>query len=261
MGRTLSYKLVIVAIILLGINMLHFYNFLIFHSIVELYCIAVAIAVFTLVWNLRDQINHTFVLVVGVGYLYTGLFDFIHILTFEGMNVIPLTESHFDVDSWLIARYIESISILLAVILQKFKVNVKLDFLISVYLVISIMIFYITFINDHIPNGYISGSGITQFKIMNELIICVFLGLTILILSMNKKLLKKNTLVYTMIALVLTLLSEISFMFFSNKSDWIFILGHNIKVLSYFFTYSAISTVVIMERRIDQDICKHSHWL
>lgn len=64
-------------------------NYLLFHTAVELFSIAVAGGVFMIAWNTRAWSGNAFFLVLGVAYLFTGLLDLSHTLAYKGMPLFP----------------------------------------------------------------------------------------------------------------------------------------------------------------------------
>ena len=79
---------------LIGIFLLLFlyiisrYNFLLFHSIAELFSITVAWSLFVVVWNSRHLSDNRAFIFIGIGYLFIGSIDLVHTLSYKGMGVI-----------------------------------------------------------------------------------------------------------------------------------------------------------------------------
>jgi len=53
------------------------YNELLFHALAEMFSVAVAVAIFMLVWNVRRSLDNPFLLFVGVAYLFIGCLDLV----------------------------------------------------------------------------------------------------------------------------------------------------------------------------------------
>ena len=83
--KTLMHFL-IGALVLFGLYLTSLYSYLLFHSLAEVFSVAVAFAIFMLVWNARRFIGNSSLLLLGIGYLFIGGLDFIHTLAYKGMG-------------------------------------------------------------------------------------------------------------------------------------------------------------------------------
>jgi hypothetical protein len=102
------------------------YNYLLFHSLAELFSISVGAAVFMLVWNTRRFMNNDFLFIIGVSYLFVGLIDLFHTLTFKGVGILPGGDPNPPTQLWIAARYLQSLSFLAAVLLIRQRVHHRL---------------------------------------------------------------------------------------------------------------------------------------
>src|SRR5512147_499196 len=75
--------------VLAGLLLLGLSNYLLFHSVVEVAGVAVAFAIFLLVWNTRSVLPDSFFLLAGIAFLFIGCLDLVHALAYEGMGVFP----------------------------------------------------------------------------------------------------------------------------------------------------------------------------
>jgi len=67
-------------------------NYLLFHIIAEIFSIVIACAVFMISWNARKQIENTFLVYLGIAYLFIGIIDLFHTLSYVGMNILAISE-------------------------------------------------------------------------------------------------------------------------------------------------------------------------
>ena len=100
--------------VLVGCCALSQYNYLLFHSLVEVFSAVVACAVFMLFWNTRRFANNGFFLFIGIACLFTGLFDLLHALTFRGMSVFPGDMVDQSLQLKTAGRWMASVSFLIA---------------------------------------------------------------------------------------------------------------------------------------------------
>ena len=108
-------------IILLGIlYWISLYNYLLFHSLAEIFSILIAAVIFIIAWNARKFITNNFLIFLGVAYLFVALLDLLHTLGFKGMEIF-LDYDYYANQLWIAARYLESISFLAAFLYLKRK--------------------------------------------------------------------------------------------------------------------------------------------
>ena len=74
-------------LILTGIFLTSLYNFLLFHSLAELFSIVIAFGIFIVVWNSRRFLDNNYLLFLGIAYLFVGAIDAVHTLAYKGMGV------------------------------------------------------------------------------------------------------------------------------------------------------------------------------
>ena len=115
--RNLNYRDLIYLILLFPIIGLLFWisdiNYLLFHSLVELFSILVAGTIFIIVWNTQKYSHHISLSFLGIAYLFIGIVDLIHTLAYSGMGIFVTYDANLPTQLWILARYIESISITL----------------------------------------------------------------------------------------------------------------------------------------------------
>ncbi|MBF0542763.1 MAG: hypothetical protein HQK91_15110, partial [Nitrospirae bacterium] len=171
-------------VLIIGLYLMNRYNFLLFHSFIETMCIIVSIGIFIVTLNSIEFQKDDFFLIIGSAYLFVGIFDFIHMLSYKGMNVFTGLDISLSTQLWIMGRYIESLSFLIASLSFYYKVRFKyLITLISIIFIVSLIsIFYL----HDFPITFIEGMGLTTFKTYSEYLVCIFLGLSIFIISKNR---------------------------------------------------------------------------
>jgi hypothetical protein len=86
-----------------GLLLLAGENYLLFHSVVEVAGIAVAFAIFLLVWNTRAVLPDSFFLLLGISFLYIGSLDLVHTVAYKGMGVFPGDSADPPTQIWIAA--------------------------------------------------------------------------------------------------------------------------------------------------------------
>lgn len=81
--------------------------YVLFHTVVELFSIIVAFAVFIVTWNSRKIMYNLYLYFVGISYAFIGISDLLNTLTFRRMNVIS-GEGYYANQFWVGTRIIEA---------------------------------------------------------------------------------------------------------------------------------------------------------
>ena len=112
-------------LVFLGIYLTSHYNYLLFHSLAEIFSIVIACGIFMIAWNSRRFLDNNYLLFIGIAYLFVGGLDLIHTLAYKGMGVFQGYETNLPTQLWIAARYMESLSLFLAPFFfgRKLKVN------------------------------------------------------------------------------------------------------------------------------------------
>src|SRR5512141_1010583 len=72
-----------------GLYWSSYLNYLLFHSLAEIFSVVVAACIFIIAWESRRTLENGYLFVVGVAFLFVGWIDLIHTLAYKGMGVFP----------------------------------------------------------------------------------------------------------------------------------------------------------------------------
>ena len=223
---------------LFAVYLTSFYNYLLFHSIVEVFSIIIAFGIFMFAWNTRRFEENNYLLFLGIAYLFIGVVDLIHTLAYKGMGVFHGYETNLSVQLWITARYLEAVSLLLANRFLRWKLNYKIQ--LFCYFAFTSFLLSSIFYWDFFPVCFIEGKGLTLFKIASEVLISVILLVTLIILFQNRRLFAENVFRMLSLSILLTIISELSFTFFISVYGLSNLVGHIFKLLSFYMIYKAI---------------------
>jgi len=175
---------VILAVFLLAsLYIINLYNYQLFHSTSEIFSVVVAFSIYMISWNARAYADNDFLLFLGIAYLFIGGIDLLHTLTFEGMNIFASANYDTSVQLWVVARYIQSVTLLIAfVLLINKKKRIKAGYIFGIYASIVILVLLSIFYFKSFPSCYNVEQGLSNFKIISEYIICFILIITIFLL-------------------------------------------------------------------------------
>jgi len=127
-GRIRPLNLILWSAFLTGMILLSFQNYLLFHSLAELFSIIIAFMMFAIAINTGRfaGANSAFLTFLGLSYGIVGGFDLLHTLAYKGMGVFPNNTANMATELWIIARYLQSAALLIASILFNRQTNIDL---------------------------------------------------------------------------------------------------------------------------------------
>jgi signal transduction histidine kinase len=216
------------------------YSYLLFHSLVELYRIIIGCTLFVIIWNSRDFAKEHFdyLTFIGIAYFFVSIIDLVHMLEYEGMYIF--NSGYYATELWIAARYMESISLAVLMILQRYNKPLKLHLLMIVYAFMTLSLIASILVFNVFPVCFIEGVGLTPFKIISEYVIILILIISALLLNKNKQ--KYSGLVYNYLlwSIIVTVFSELAFTLYQATDGLANFAGHILKVASFYLIYKAI---------------------
>ncbi len=223
---------------LFGLYLTSLYSYLLFHSLAEIFSVLVAGSIFVIAWNTRHILDGGYLLLLGTAYLFVGIIDITHALTYKGMGVFPGFDSNPATQLWISARYMESLSLLAAPLFIGRKVDagraVALYSIVTAVLLLSIF-------GGVFPDCYIEGVGLTPFKKASEYIICLILLASGMLIVAKRSELDGRVCVFLILSVIVTIASELSFTSYVSVYGLANMVGHLLKVLSFYLLYKAIT--------------------
>lgn len=230
---------------IVGLYLTSLYNYLLFHSLVELFSIIVAALIFTITWNTRDKIENNYLLLVGIAFLFIAGLDLIHTLAYQGMGIFPHQGSNLPTQLWISARYVEALTLLIApLLLYRDKIDISYPMIAygTGFTLILLSIF-----GGFFPTCYIEGVGLTPFKIISEYVISIILGFSLYFLYRYRERFKSYVFQLLAISIILTIGSEIAFTFYISVYGFSNLVGHFFKLISFFLIYQALIATGLKE--------------
>ncbi len=225
------------ALILAGLIWSSHYNYLLFHTLAEGFSIAVAGAIFIIAWNTWDFSENGYLQFLGIAWLFIAGLDAVHTLAYKGMGIFPDYDANLPTQLWVAARYVESLSFLIAPAFLMRKPRRYGTF--GIYLGVSVVLLVLVF-TRLFPVCYVEGEGLTQFKIVSEYVISLLLFVTIGRLFQRRVDFSPKVFPWLVATLVLTILSELAFTFYVSVYGLSNLVGHILKILAFYCIYHAI---------------------
>lgn len=213
------------------------FNPTLFHTLIELFAIGIAIMSFVVSWNTFSFSRNLLLLYLGCGYFWIGIVDLFHTLSFEGVEVFETLETEATLDFWIIGRYLEAFILLLAPLTLIYKYKPKHIFA-CIGLITSFAL-VITFL-QLLPPMIVEGEGLTNAKIYSEYIIIVILIFAALHLRLKRYNIEESTKNLLTISIVLTIMAELCFTIYVGFSAPALLIGHIFKFFSFWAIYQAL---------------------
>lgn len=226
-------------------------NYLLFHGIVELAGIAVAVAIFIIIWNIRKTVPDAFYLIIGISFLFTGGIDLVHTLAYKGMGVFYGNNADLPTQLWIAARYFQSISFLVATfyigrsITRERKYDAAI--ILSACTAASALLSLSLFVWHNFPPCFVEGSGLTPFKIMSEYVISLILVATVIILYKKRQHFNPDVFWYLVTAQVFLILGELAFTSHVSVYGFMNMLGHLFRLISVYLFYRAFVVISLRQ--------------
>jgi len=233
-----SFPILLGVLLLFGLYLTSLKSYLLFHSLAEIFSIVVACAIFMLVWNARRFLDNTYLLFIGIAYLFIGGLDLIHTLAYKGMGVFQGSGTNLAAQLWIAARYVESLSLLIAPFFLGRKL--RLHFLFLGYLLATSLLIMSIFYWNIFPICFVEGMGLTLFKKISEYIISLILFGSIVMLFTKRRDFDASVLRLLITSIILTIVSELAFTFYAHAYGLSNLIGHYLKIISFYLIYKAI---------------------
>jgi PAS domain S-box-containing protein len=224
--------------LLFGLYLTHLYSFLLFHSLAETFSVVVACGIFMLAWNSRHVLDNNYLLFIGIAYLFIGGLDLLHTLAYKGMGVFRGYNANLPTQLWIAARYMESLSLLTASFFIGHRLRKNGVFL--CYVLTTAFLLVSIFHWNLFPVCFAEGVGLTPFKKFSEYLISLILIASIVLLWKKRSELDKDVLRLLIVSILLTVASELAFTFYIHVYGFSNLVGHYLKIISYYLIYRAI---------------------
>ncbi len=229
-------------LIFFGLYLASLYSYLLFHSLAEIFSIVVAFAIFIVAWNSRRFGENSYFLFLGIAYLFVGGLELIHTLGYKGMGVFQGYDTNLPTQLWIATRYLESLSLLIAPFLVGRKLNIGRIF--AIYSLFFIIVLG-TILGSVFPDSFVEGSGLTPFKKISEYIISLILFASIFVLYRKRQEFDAQLLRLLIGASVVTIFSEFSFTLYIHAYGLPNLIGHFLKIVSFYLIYKALIETVL----------------
>jgi signal transduction histidine kinase len=213
------------------------YSYLLFHSLVELFCIVTAFVIFILAWHTRRIQDNQYLLFVGIALLGTAAIELVHALAYKGMGIFAGHSADLPTQLWIAFRYLFSISLLIAplFIKRRFRAWSMLALFSGITIALLISIF-----SNLFPACFSEGSGLTTFKTASEYIISLVFLAGLAFLHRERQSFDRTVFYLMTASIAASIASELSFTQYASVFGPANMIGHFFLLASMLFIYRAI---------------------
>lgn len=222
---------------LIGLYLTSLYNYLLFHSLAEMFSIAVAWGIFFIAWNTRKTMDSRYFLFMGIAYFFIGFMDLLHTLAYKGMGIFHGYDANLPTQLWIAGRYLESFSFGGGLVFVQRPFNSKVMFagftLLTALVTVSIF-------TGMFPDCFVKDQGLTGFKKISEILISFILLGAIPFLWRARNMFDKHLLKMIIFSILLTVAAEMCFIFYVSVYGLSNLMGHYLKIISFYFIYRGV---------------------
>lgn len=221
------------------------YSFLLFHSLVELFTIFVAVLMFVVTWYTYAFSRNHFLMYLGCGYLWIALLDLLHTFIYKGMTMFPgVVGANPATQFWLAGRYLEALLLITAPLFLTRSLNRR--YALCLFSPVSLLLAFVI-LQGFFPVAYQEGIGLTPFKVCSEYIIVTLMTSAIYLLFHRRALIPARIYSILLAGIALTICSDLTFTFYVGVNDLTNFIGHIFKLYSFWLIYEAIIHTTLNE--------------
>ncbi len=240
-GTLVSKNLAILVLLPFAGAFLSNKNIVLFHITIETFCIFVAMSMLLIAVNTYQHSKNSFILFLGLSYGFVAYYDFLHIVSAKGFNILSANDINISMQVWIIARYLESISLLLACLGIKNKETFNVNKYIALYILASVILNPLVFKWHVFPPFYTPFIEISTFIKFSSFFLIIINLFSIVIIYKNKAYFyeKKYKFLIASLCCVAVYIFIFSFHYVEMESQR-FILGHLFKLVSFYLLYKGV---------------------
>lgn len=218
--------------------------FLAIHSLMEVFAVIVAALIFITGHGTPEAMRSIRSLALGCAFLAVALFDTLHFLSYAGMpDMISPNSPHKSILFWLCGRLAAGIGLLAYVLLPEIppsRLPASRYGWAGILLAVVTLSYGLLAVPEAIPAMYVTGQGLTPFKVALEWgVFALYLAVALLLYLRRDRITHCDFRSF-MLAVLLMAAAELFFIVYVEVSSTASLLGHIYKMFAYYFLYRAI---------------------
>jgi diguanylate cyclase (GGDEF)-like protein len=229
---------IVLPMVLLLLWALSTFDFLAFHTLIELFTVIVAMAIAFSGWKARQHLSSTsnHFIFLSVLYFCVGLIDAAHMSTYKGITLIQYINANTPTQFWIFARLIECLGLA-----TFFNVNSQQKWPFGHYSVFAVIITLLGIVSIYplnwFPDSYLDGKGLTNFKIYSEFVAIALVSVALYGIYRHRNDFLPVQTKYFILSLTFTILAELCFTQYTSVYGDANTLGHLLRLISYLYLF------------------------
>lgn len=213
-------------------------EYLLFHTLAELFVCAVALVIFSIAWHTRRIATNDYLTFVGMASLPFALVILLHALSYEGMPTFPYHDADLPTQLWLIARVMQASAFVIA----PWYITRRLVHPGRVLLAYAIVATVLTTaaVSNAFPAAFIEGQGLTPFKIWTEIAVIAAMVASALGLWRYRRHVDQYVAAMLWFAMACIAIAELSFTLYTDPYGMWNRIGHVLHVAASIGIYAAL---------------------
>jgi len=207
------------------------------HNLAEIFSVIVACSVFMLTWNAKDFIDNHFFIFLGIAYLFVGILDYLHAVSFEEVFSFRHTPS---IEIWFGARFLQSFALLSAPFFVSRKPRPVL--VLFGFAAASTALLALAW-NGAFPDYYLPGKGLTYAKSLSDHLVAGIQVLSIGTLWWVRRHFDRDVFQLLVLSILFSIAAQLSANLYTDAYEYNSAIGHYLTVVSFYFLYRAIVVI------------------
>ncbi|MDE2371095.1 MAG: PAS domain-containing protein [Burkholderiales bacterium] len=235
-------------LVLLGTFAVSGYDYLLFHTAVELLSVFVAVTFAVIAITCRDAIQNRYIAFAGLAYLFVGFLDVLHTLSYKGMALFT-DYDYYAPQFWIASRYLEALSMLAGFWFLGSRRRPGFGLVMTAFALVTGGLTSSILIFRNFPVCFVAGQGLTPFKIGSEYVICALMAANIALLMRYRQRFARHVYHLLVASAVMMIAMELCFTLYVSDamSDAFNRAGHVLKLGSYYLIYKAVVVTALRD--------------
>jgi diguanylate cyclase (GGDEF)-like protein len=234
---TMASRLAAGLLVVLALYVVARNNYLLYHTLLEGFSLVLAALIYVLTTRTYKYSGNDLLLFLGNAYLFIAVIDFFHIVTYKGMDILPVQGANTATQLWIAGGYLLAVTFLLAAVIEHRHFSARLQFW-AYAAVTSLLLLSIMWLRNF-PVCYIDGRGPTVFRTASDYLISVIMLAAMLLFYRRRSRLDRVLYQMLMAAMACIVLSELSYLYVDTYGVMNFV-RYLFKLASYVLIYEGV---------------------
>lgn len=229
--------MVVPAVVAVGLIGLSRVSFLWFHALAEIFSVVVGVSLYLVASRSYVFTRNNFLLFLAQGFFWAACVDLVHTLAYSGMGLISNNDPNPATQLWLLARGLETATLLLAPRQLATTLPPRRGFLLMGTAALGGMALIFAGLA---PAAYVAGHGLTAFKVAAEYVIVSLLVVAGMRLYRHRRDMDADLYRIMLGVVAFTVVAELAFTVYVGVYDISNLVGHILKFWAFWLLLLAI---------------------